>query len=480
MNGKLLKNIKQFSTKLQRNNSFKTLDKSDLNYFKTVLSPEQVLTEDLVKYNIDWTNNYKGNSPCVLKPKSTEQVSAILKYCNSLKIAVVPQGGNTGLVGGSIPVYDEIILSLEKMNKIISHDEISATLHCEAGCILQSLHDYTNNKGYLMPIDLGAKGSCFMGGLLATNAGGIHFVKHGSMRKNCKGLKTVLADGTVIDTLNPLPKNNTGYDLKQLFIGSEGTLGVITECLVNTPFKLQYHDVVLLGVDKFEDILNIYKLAKPELKDYLNAIEFFDYEALHVQEKQGRFSPLEKKCPFYLLIEVSSNDPDNAKVLEDFISKIEVEDGVIAQDESQKRKIWEVRESIIEGASKDGPMLSYDVSVPLPHFYEVVEATRKRVGDRARVVGYGHIGDYNLHLAVVYKKPTVDQGFVELQNLMEPFLFDYISKYRGSISAEHGIGVNKLEYLNRSQTEESINLMSLIKKTLDPNGILNPYKILKV
>ena len=172
------------------------------------------------------------------------------------------------------------------MNNIISFDEISGTLHCEAGCILQNLEEYVNKKGYTMPIDLGAKGSCFIGGNLATNAGGIHFVQHGSLRRNCKGIKAVLADGTVIDSLNPLPKNNTGYDLKQLFIGSEGTLGIITECLINTPIRNEYSDVILISLDKYEDIIKIYKQAKRELKDFLSAIEFFDNYALDIQKKK--------------------------------------------------------------------------------------------------------------------------------------------------------------------------------------------------
>jgi FAD/FMN-containing dehydrogenase len=333
-----------------------------------------------------------------------------------------------------------------------------------------------------MPLDLGAKGSCFIGGNLATNAGGIHFVKHGSMRKNCKGLKAVLADGTIIDSLNPLPKNNTGYDLKQLFIGSEGTLGIITECLINTPSKPKYSDLVLLSCEKFEDILGIYKEIKLKLSEVISAIEFFDNGALEIQEKHGRISPLTGKSPFYLIIEVASNNLDNAKFLEEFLSSanINITDGVIAQDEGQKLKMWEIRETIQEGASREGIVLSYDISVPLEHFYECVEETRKKVGHIAKVIGYGHIGDYNLHLNVCYDKFVQDETFRKLEALMEPFIYDFIVKYRGSVSAEHGIGVHKSEFLNRTQTENAIGLMKVLKHAMDPNNILNPYKVLKI
>jgi FAD/FMN-containing dehydrogenase len=468
-------------TKLQRK-SFKIIDEHDIDYFKSIIPEDDVITNesDLLFFNTDWLKKYVGNAPAVLRPKTTEQISKILKYCNQKKIAVTPQGGNTGLVGGSVPVFDEVILNLSKMNKIISHDELTSTLHCEAGCILENLNNYVDTLGQTMPIDLGAKGSCFIGGNLATNAGGIHFVKYGSMRKNCKGLKAVLADGSIIDSMSPLPKNNTGYDLKQIFIGSEGTLGIITECLIQTYPKMKNIELAIIAIDEFTDVLKIYKQLKEEMGDLISAIEFFDNYSLTIQERHGRMSPLQDKNNFYLIIEIGSHSKDlNVKdILEDFLSKIELKDGVIAQDESQKKKIWELRETIAEGASKEGLVLSYDISLPLPKFYDVVEETRKRVGDLAEVIAYGHIGDYNLHLNVCYNKFVKDTNFHILEGIMEPFVYDYIKDVKGSVSAEHGIGICKSEYLNRSQTSDSIELMKIIKNALDPNGIMNPYKII--
>jgi len=467
--------------KLQRKN-YKVIDEQDIDYFKSVIAKDDVITNesDLIFFNTDWLKKYVGNAPVVLRPKTTEQISKILNYCNQKKIAVVPQGGNTGLVGGSVPVFDEVIINLSKMNKIISHDELTSTLHCEAGCILENLKNYVDALGQTMPIDLGAKGSCFIGGNLATNAGGIHFVKYGSMRKNCKGLKAVLADGSIIDSMSPLPKNNTGYDLKQIFIGSEGTLGIITECLIQTHPKMKNIELAIIALDKFTDVLKIYEQLKEEMGDLISAIEFFDNYSLIIQERHGRMNPLQEKNNFYLIIEIGSYSIDlNLKdILEDFLSKIDLKDGVIAQDEWQKKKIWDLRETIAEGASKEGLVLSYDISLPLPKFYEIVEETRRRVGYLAEVIAYGHIGDNNLHLNVCYNKFVKDENFHILESIMEPFVYDYIKDVKGSISAEHGIGICKSEYLNRSQTSDSIELMKIIKNALDPNGILNPYKII--
>lgn len=478
---------KRFSTSPK--SSYKKFDTSDLKYFQSIIPKEDVLTSDLDMYNTDWLKKYIGNAPVVLKPKTTEQVSKILAYCNKNNLAVVPQGGNTGLVGGSVPFAEEIIINLSNMNRVISFDEISNTLHCEAGCILETLNSYlgSQGKGYTMPIDLGAKGSCFIGGNLATNAGGIHFVKYGSMRKNCKGLKAVLPDGSIIDSLNPLPKNNTGYDLKQLFIGSEGTLAIITECLINAPLKPAFTELALIACEKFTDILKIYQESKSKLGEDLYAIEFFDKQAREIQEKHGRMAPLPDMAPFYLVLEIAeynaeSTAEDNRKKLEDFLISIEPLDAVIAQDEAQKAKIWELRESISEGTAREGIVFSYDISLPLEKFYEIVEDTRRRVSElnpQYKVVGYGHIGDYNLHLNVCYDKFIKDSGYKQLESLLEPYIYDYLTKYRGSISAEHGIGLHKAQYLNRSQSEESINLMKLIKQTIDPNGIMNPYKVIK-
>lgn len=287
---------------LIRNPNFKTITKSDVDFFNNIIGKNQVLSAfndtsltktDFSHFNIDYMKIYEGRSQVVLFPNNINQISEIMKYCNKNKIAVVPQSGNTGLVGGSTPVFDEIVISMLKFNKIISFDELTNTIHCEAGVVLENLNKYLEEKGHTPPVDLGAKGSCLIGGNIATNAGGIHFIKYGSLRKNVKGLKAVLATGEIIDNMNPLPKNNTGYDLKQMFCGSEGTLGIITECILNTYKIPKYKSLALLKFNKFEDILELYKNAKDEFCDMIYGLEFFDTQSMYLQVKYNN-----QKNPF--------------------------------------------------------------------------------------------------------------------------------------------------------------------------------------
>ncbi|ONK75735.1 uncharacterized protein A4U43_C03F19990 [Asparagus officinalis] len=241
------------STSIQRSPLFSTLNSDDVSYFKEILGDKTVIQEEdrLLAANVDWMGKYKGSSQLLLLPKSTEEVSKILQYCNSRRLAVVPQGGNTGLVGGSVPVYDEVIINVGSMDKIISLDKVSGILICEAGCILDNLNTFLANEGFVMPLDLGAKGSCQIGGNISTNAGGLHFIRYGSLHGNILGLEVVLADGTILDMLTTLRKDNTGYDLKHLFIGSEGTLGIVTKVSILTPPKLVSTNVAFLACEDF-------------------------------------------------------------------------------------------------------------------------------------------------------------------------------------------------------------------------------------
>jgi len=475
-----------FSNQIKRND-FKVIDENDIKHFEIILGENNVIKDsnELKKYNTDWLNLFIGSSKVVLNPKTTTEVSKILSYCNSQRIGVTPQGGNTSLCGGSVPVFDEVILNFQKMNKIINFDPISSTLHCEAGCILQTLNEFVEKQGFTMPIDLGAKGSCFIGGNLSTNAGGIHFVQHGSLRSNCKGIKAVIADGTVIENMLPLPKNNTGYDLKQLFIGSEGTLGVITECLIHCPRKLKFSEVALIGVNKFEDVIKIYQLSKNIIGNNLSAIEFFDSDSLKLIEKHtANRSPINKQYPFYILIESSSNTDDNKDALQKLFEKIELDsdfDGIISEGENQFKKIWEIREDLGAVTVKEGITLSYDFSLNLKDFYKLVDMTRETLkGHPVVVTGFGHIGDYNLHLMVSYNKSVKDEEFKKIESIMEPWIFNKLGEFKGSISAEHGVGLHKIDYLNLTQQDTSINLMKSLKRVMDPNNILNPYKLYKI
>ncbi|KAK5654190.1 hypothetical protein OQA88_7621 [Cercophora sp. LCS_1] len=444
--------------------------------------------DDIAPFNSDWMRKYRGHCQLVLKPSTTEEVSQILRYCNDNSLAVVPQGGNTGLVGGSVPVFDEIVLSLSRMSQIISFDEVSGTLVAEAGVILEVADQHLASKGYIFPLDLGAKGSCQIGGNLSTNAGGLRLLRYGSLHGTVLGIEAVLPDGTVVDDLCRLRKNNTGYDLKQLFIGAEGTLGVITKVSIQCPQRPAAQNVAFFGLESYEACQKAFREAKGQLSEILSAFELMDEgsQAL-VRQVTGNKSPLESTSPFYCLIETSgSNAEHDAEKLQTFLESVMesgvVSDGTLAENETQLRALWSWREGITEALGHLGGVYKYDVSIPLHDMYQLVEDTRARVaeagllGDKETdpvraVVGYGHMGDSNLHLNVATR--SFDE---RVEKVLEPFVYEWIAKRQGSISAEHGLGLAKKKYIGYSRSEGMIGLMKGIKGLYDPKGIMNPYK----
>ncbi|KAG0358270.1 hypothetical protein BG005_002552 [Podila minutissima] len=477
---------------LQRNPSFKKLSEDDITYFRSILAPSSLSQdeEDLQVFNNDWLQKYRGQSKLVLKPSSTEQVSKILKYCNDNKLAVVPQGGNTGLVGGGVPVFDEIVISTANMNAVRSFDNVSGALVCDAGCILEVLDNYLAERGYIMPLDLGAKGSCHIGGNVATNAGGLRLLRYGSLHGTVLGLEVVLPDGTVLDNLSTLRKDNTGYDLKQLFIGSEGTLGIITGVSILSPKRSKAINVALLGLNTFDQVQSAFKRSKEELSEILSAFEFWDRASIDLVKEHlaaGANNPLQSAHDFYVLIETSGSNKDHddeklGNYLEGLMGDDIVQDGVVAQDTTQVRNLWAIREGIPEACSKSGAVYKYDISMPVPVLYQMVEDMRDRlekagaVGDGKlvkSVIGYGHVGDGNLHLNVAAHGYTK-----EVTDLIEPFVYEWTAKHAGSISAEHGLGLMKASHLHYSKSPSMIGLMKRFKQLIDPNGIMNPYKYL--
>ncbi|KAI9269016.1 hypothetical protein BDA99DRAFT_503247 [Phascolomyces articulosus] len=475
-----------------RNENFKELTENDVAYFKSIVGENGLIygnEDDLFAFNTDWMNKFRGKSQLVLKPKTTQQVSDILKYCNEQKLAVVPQGGNTGLVGGSVPVFDEVVLNLQGMNKIRGFDSVSGILTADAGCVLEVLDNWLAEKGYMMPLDLGAKGSCHIGGNIATNAGGLRLLRYGSLHGTVLGLEVVLPDGTILDNMSTLRKDNTGYDLKQLFIGSEGTIGVITGVSILTPHRSKAVNVALLGLESFEDVQKAFKQSRIELSEILSAFEFWDINALQMFKKHATPKEvMQSEYPFYVLIETSGSnkDHDDEKLntyLENMMEDGVAQDGVVAQDESQIRNLWSLREGFTEALGKEPAVYKYDISMPVPKIYECVEDMRQHLKDGGvfgqedspvtDVVAYGHVGDGNLHLNIAAKR--LDK---KTSSLIEPYLFEWVSKHQGSISAEHGLGVAKNEFLGYSKSPVMIQLMKSMKSILDPNGILNPYKYL--
>uniref|UniRef100_A0A0E0LI02 Probable D-2-hydroxyglutarate dehydrogenase, mitochondrial n=1 Tax=Oryza punctata TaxID=4537 RepID=A0A0E0LI02_ORYPU len=452
---------------VQRNPAYSVLNSDDVSYFKSILGESGVVQDEdrVAVSNVDWMGKYKGSSQLLLLPKSTAEVSKILSYCNSRRLAVVPQGGNTGLVGGSVPVYDEV----------------NGILTCEAGCVLENLSSFVENKGFIMPLDLGAKGSCHIGGNISTNAGGLRFIRYGSLHGSVLGLEVVLSDGTVLDMLTTLRKDNTGYDLKHLFIGSEGSLGIVTKVAILTPAKLPSTNVAFLSCNDYISCQKLLLAARRCLGEILSAFEFMDRHCINLAMKylEGVHNPLPASpYNFYVLIETTGSDEsyDKAKLEAFLLRSMEdglVADGVIAQDISQASNFWRIREGISEASVKVGAVYKYDLSIPVEKLYDIVEEMRNRVGDMGQVLGYGHLGDGNLHLNILSTKYS-DKMLAQI----EPFVYEWTSKQRGSISAEHGLGLMKAEKIHYSKSSEAVQLMASIKKLLDPNSILNPYKVL--
>ncbi|XP_044751509.1 D-2-hydroxyglutarate dehydrogenase, mitochondrial [Coccinella septempunctata] len=461
--------------------NYSQIDTKHLNFFKDLLGETRVITDEneCLGYNTDWIKANRGYSRCVLKPKSTDEVAAILKFCNENLLAVCPQGGNTGLVGGSVPVFDEIVLSTSLMNRIISLDETSGVLTCEAGCILENLEKYLDEHRLIMPLDLGAKGSCQIGGNVSTNAGGLRLLRYGNLQGTVLGLEAVTANGQILDCMSTLKKDNTGFHLKHLFIGSEGSLGLVTKVSIQCPPKPKAVNLAFLGLESFDKILMVFKRCKHELGEILSSCEAIDADSLAATtDNLNLKSPLEK-FPFYMVIEThgSDNGHDEEK-LNRFLSSLmedgTVEDGIATNEPSKMNAVWQLRERITEGLIHDGYVFKYDLSLPLENFYSLVGIMKERVGkDAVRVSGYGHVGDGNVHLNVAVKEFSAD-----VLNKIEPFIYEYTSKLRGSISAEHGIGFRKTKYMHYSKSKEAIDLMKSIKKMMDPKGILNPYKVL--
>jgi FAD/FMN-containing dehydrogenase len=438
---------------------------SDISHFKSILGPDGVITcsDELQSYNTDWLKRARGQSAVVLRPKSTAHVSQILAHCNNRKLAVVPQGGNTGLVGGSIAVHDEVVLSMASMNKILDFDRASGVLSCEAGCVLQNLEQAVNAHGFLMPIDLGAKGSCHIGGNVATNAGGIRLVRYGSLHGSVLGLEVVLADGRILDMMSALRKNNTGYHLKNLFIGSEGTLGVVTRVSIATPRKCNSVNVALLALNSFEDTVACLHELRAHLNEILSGVEFLDRGCMRlVSNYISKFAPdattFDSEYPFYLLVETSGSNTrhDREKLmaaLESVMANRLVQDGIVSESDAQAKALWRLREDTPVSLSAAGAVYKYDLSMPTSSMYAIVDDMKKALPLDFQVFGYGHIGDGNLHLNILVPRfgPAThllllfvnDSAFVyrfddEYRRLIEPRVYEWVRDVRGSVSAEHG------------------------------------------
>jgi FAD/FMN-containing dehydrogenase len=447
-------------------------------------SPGLVLSEadEVAAYTSDWTRKFSGVAPAVLRPRDTDEVRRCVLACRKLGLALVPQGGNTGLVGGSVPRAGEVVLSLSRLNKIESFDAASATVQVQAGVVLQALHENLAGRGCVFPVDLGARGSCQIGGMIATNAGGIKVLRYGHMREQVLSLEVVLADGTVMSNLHGLKKNNTGLDLKHVFIGSEGMLGIITRAVLQARPAPEAVQTALLALDTRDRLPELLTMLRERLRG-LSSLEIItqDSIALYKEVEPGTREPFDKAYPACVIVEEETGAGENERdgFLERLSGVIEsglAADAVVAESEAQAQAIWRLRDGVTEAISRAGLTHKFDVTVPpgaLPGFLTQME----RFGDEAgglRTLLFGHLGDGNVHVNMMQKPELPEDEFLAKGPALAERIYSLVAELKGSISAEHGIGIAKRAYLHHSRTAEEISLMRAMKRLLDPDNILNP------
>lgn len=483
-----MKDKKNLTSDSKKKNSSNLNDPSEDNQIIKELKrifPTQIKTDEdsLAIYGIDWTRYYTPNPIGVIFPKTSEDVQKIVQLARRHKVALVPSGGRTGLSGAAVAKNRELVVSFEKMNQILSYNEIDRTVTCQAGVITQELQNFARSENAMFPVDFAARGTSMVGGNVATNAGGINVIRYGLMRDWVKGLQVVTGSGEILNLNNGLVKNATGYDLRHLFIGSEGTLGFITEVTVKLTSPPKERVVLILGLNRLENTLTVFSKFKNEYT--LNAFEFFNQDCLkHVLNNHPELSPpLNNQIKNYILVDIEIDGENTLnKIIETFeylTEKELIQDGVISQSEAQAQNFWKYRDHIAEALSKRTPYKN-DVSVVTSKVAEfMVEAEKlfKKEYPHFEVVWFGHIGDGNLHISILKPDNLAMDEFVKNCQKLDQILFSTIKKFNGSISAEHGVGLSKKPFLHFTRHEEEIKLMKGIKNLFDPDNIMNPGKI---
>jgi len=430
----------------------------------------------------DWSGERSGAPLALVTPRSTEGVAAVLRLCHTYDVPVVPQGGRTGLAGGAVATDGAVLLSLARLDYIEEIDGTSGLMVVGAGCILQRIHEAASDAGLSFQLDLGARGSCQIGGNIATNAGGNRVIRYGMMRDLVLGLEVVLADGTILSMMNRMPKNNAALDLKHLFIGSEGTLGVITRAVLRLHPSVGGANAALVAVPTFGAAAQLLNHAQRVLSGRVTAFELMwnDYYRA-VTGTTGLRPPLAADHPIYILIEMQGADPGTERatfeaMLEAAFEKELIVDAVVAQSQREVENFWTLRDSVAELLSQRAPTVNFDVSVSIACMGECVEEIRTRLAARfpsLQLVFFGHAGDSNIHLVagpISEHDPTGRE--------IEAVVYDVIRGYGGSVSAEHGIGTHKKPWLAYSRSENELAWLRQLKKLHDPKGILNPGKVL--
>ncbi len=450
---------------------------------KAFLSEDQMITKsnEMSSYGKDWLSLYTPHPLGVVFPKKTQDVVQLVKWAIHNKIALVPSGGRTGLSGGATALHQEVIVSFEKMNQLVEWNELEATFTVEAGFITSELQRMAKEKGYYFPISFAAEGSSHIGGNVATNAGGVHVIRYGMMRKWVRALEVVTGTGEVLNLGRHLIKDATGYNLLHLFIGSEGTLGFITKVTVEVTTLPKELNVFLLGVSSLKDVVEVYSQFKKDIP--LHAFEMMTDLALNYVQETGVQFPLSNRSAYYVLMKIPEEHQEKAfSLFEDLMNQGKIEDGTVSQSFEQAQQIWSLRENITESLTPYKPYKN-DVAVRishLPDFLSQVDELLKKEYPDYKVVWFGHVGDGNLHINILKPETLSESEFIKNCERVNTLLFSKIKEFKGSISAEHGVGLLKKNHLHYSRSEAEIRYMKQIKNIFDPHHIINPGKIIDI
>jgi len=463
-----------------------------IDALKARLGDAYVLTaaNDLEGHVTEARGLYRGEALAVARPKDRDEVAFVVQECAKAGVPVVPHGGNTGLVGGGVP-FGGVVLSLTRLDRIREIDPVNATITVEAGCILKAVQDAAGDAGYLFPLSLASEGSCRIGGNLATNAGGTAVLRYGNMRDLTLGLEVALADGRIWDGLKGLRKDNTGYDLKDLFIGSEGTLGIITAAVLKLFPKPHARVTAFIGCASPYDALKVFQRLREAAGDQLTAFEYIPEFGVEIVLKHlaGAVRPLAEKHASYALIELSSPQKDA-----DLQSQLEVvlgaafeeglvQDAVLGSSEAQSQALWNLRESLSEVQGKEGGSIKHDVAVPVSRVAEFIDVATKACEAEmpgVRVCAFGHFGDGNIHFNLSQPVGMDKREYLAQWGRFNRIVHDIVHGMKGSISAEHGIGLIKRDELALYKDAVALDLMRSLKRTLDPQNILNPGKVVSI
>jgi FAD/FMN-containing dehydrogenase len=459
-------------------------DSSLIAELQTLVEPGKVLTDvdSLNAYGKDWTKHFAPAPSAIVFPKSIEQVQAIVRWANTRKVALVPSGGRTGLSAAAVAANGEVVVSFDYMNQILEFNEMDRTAICQPGVITAQLQQFAEDKGLYYPVDFASAGSSQIGGNIGTNAGGIKVIRYGMTRNWVAGLKVVTGKGDLLELNKDLVKNATGYDLRQLFIGAEGTLGFVVEATMRLERQPTNLTALVLGTPDFDSIMPVLHAFQDKLD--LTAFEFFSDKCLDKILARGDVpAPFETRTPFYALLEFEATTEERAEqalaTFEHCVNEGWVIDGVMSQSEQQLQNLWKLREYISETISHWTPYKN-DISVTVsqvPAFLADIDAIVSQNYPDFEVLWYGHIGDGNLHLNILKPEALTKEEFFAKCAAVNKWVFETVEKYNGSISAEHGVGMTKRDYLQYSRSPAEIEYMKAVKAVFDPNGIMNPGKI---